>query len=72
MPNDTLLQLLVAPYVGAWIETSLYEDACPNNHVAPYVGAWIETCTCLSQTNTLAVAPYVGAWIETNSDVENP
>ena len=34
---------IVAPYVGAWIET------IPNKHyrhlakVAPYVGAWIET-----------------------------
>ena len=34
---------LVAPYVGAWIETAwcwLYER---DKKVAPYVGAWIET-----------------------------
>ena len=34
---------VVAPYVGAWIETacppSVLHDIC----VAPYVGAWIET-----------------------------
>ena len=34
---------LVAPYVGAWIET--IEDALTafDDIVAPYVGAWIET-----------------------------
>ena len=35
--------LLVAPYVGAWIETwqtGKYGGILP---VAPYVGAWIET-----------------------------
>ena len=34
---------IVAPYVGAWIET---ERLCARTHaktVAPYVGAWIET-----------------------------
>ena len=35
---------IVAPYVGAWIETfSLFKDSF-NVSVAPYVGAWIETC----------------------------
>ena len=38
-----LTMLIVAPYVGAWIETleaiAEARDAC----VAPYVGAWIET-----------------------------
>ena len=33
----------VAPYVGAWIETSLKQDPYQSNAVAPYVGAWIET-----------------------------
>ena len=35
----------VAPYVGAWIETSLYSRILSQSIVAPYVGAWIETCT---------------------------
>ena len=34
---------LVAPYVGAWIETLLGGLFGKSNIVAPYVGAWIET-----------------------------
>ena len=38
-----LTTIIVAPYVGAWIETfSLTSFHCCIN-VAPYVGAWIET-----------------------------
>ena len=33
----------VAPYVGAWIETSVFGSSGGENKVAPYVGAWIET-----------------------------
>ena len=36
--------LVVAPYVGAWIETRFNELPCGRCEVAPYVGAWIETC----------------------------
>ena len=34
---------LVAPYVGAWIETELQGQSGQILGVAPYVGAWIET-----------------------------
>ena len=34
---------LVAPYVGAWIETSCSSKCAGYIQVAPYVGAWIET-----------------------------
>ena len=34
----------VAPYVGAWIETSIRASIDSATKVAPYVGAWIETC----------------------------
>ena len=58
--------ILVAPYVGAWIETDAeYQMRMENLKVAPYVGAWIET---RRRGRTFAkgrVAPYVGAWIET-------
>ena len=37
---------VVAPHVGAWIETSLPPPPQRNLPVAPHVGAWIETC-CL-------------------------
>ena len=56
----------VAPYVGAWIETS---PSCPDIRkvtVAPYVGAWIETPNCGEGRTPVNVAPYVGAWIETS------
>ena len=33
----------VAPYVGAWIETTEYLCRQAGHLVAPYVGAWIET-----------------------------
>ena len=33
----------VAPYVGAWIETSYPQKKYKSILVAPYVGAWIET-----------------------------
>ena len=40
---SSLSKCLVAPYVGAWIETfDLFKDSF-NISVAPYVGAWIET-----------------------------
>ena len=34
---------LVAPYVGAWIETLAVMPVKASVLVAPYVGAWIET-----------------------------
>ena len=34
---------MVAPYVGAWIETRQGEFTLTLSGVAPYVGAWIET-----------------------------
>ena len=38
---------IVAPYVGAWIETTFVECYHPTTRVAPYVGAWIETSVTL-------------------------
>ena len=38
-----LYHLLVAPYVGAWIETNELANMFAAKYVAPYVGAWIET-----------------------------
>ena len=34
---------VVAPHVGAWIETDLYDLFNQQRIVAPHVGAWIET-----------------------------
>ena len=57
----------VAPYVGAWIETSAVGVVDTPNHVAPYVGAWIETLLVPILLRLVLVAPYVGAWIETSA-----
>ena len=38
------LRCLVAPCVGAWIETPSSPDDLKLSDVAPCVGAWIETC----------------------------
>ena len=59
--------IVVAPYVGAWIETAVQEQMKHNQQVAPYVGAWIETEYLAYGKSQTRVAPYVGAWIETCS-----
>ena len=41
--EDATLRFLVAPYVGAWIETNGSVQSVGTQPVAPYVGAWIET-----------------------------
>ena len=57
----------VAPYGGAWIETSEQRSVYPHTLVAPYGGAWIETVTGRKSLRMFQVAPYGGAWIETYS-----
>ena len=38
------VSILVAPFVGAWIETSYFKvKELASEEVAPFVGAWIET-----------------------------
>ena len=38
-----MMSLLVAPHVGAWIETNIPCKPLRTSSVAPHVGAWIET-----------------------------
>ena len=33
---------IVAPYAGAWIEISTFQNHFSTSLVAPYAGAWIE------------------------------
>ena len=56
---------MVAPLVGAWIETQDIGLASARPDVAPLVGAWIETCYMQGYCKEQVVAPLVGAWIET-------
>ena len=55
----------VAPFVGAWIETTIAPLTCIIIAVAPFVGAWIETFQKIYLFFQRCVAPFVGAWIET-------
>ena len=57
---------VVAPYAGAWIETSARSANILNACVAPYAGAWIETPAIVKDSKFPSVAPYAGAWIETH------
>ena len=59
------LETLVAPHVGAWIETVKEKWGTHVERVAPHVGAWIETRSENLVRISAAVAPHVGAWIET-------
>ena len=63
---------MVAPPVGAWIETLLEMLFFFVIIVAPPVGAWIETYTTNNQGNNIRVAPPVGAWIETSIALSCP
>ncbi len=56
---------LVAPRVGAWIETFQQIPNLSASLVAPRVGAWIETDKSGHTVCVTKVAPRVGAWIET-------
>ena len=57
--------MMVAPFVGAWIETPITRLVFTSFVVAPFVGAWIETNTIRANIENSLVAPFVGAWIET-------
>ena len=58
---------IVAPHVGAWIETCVFCKSTVLFIVAPHVGAWIETSYSDLFDLIKDVAPHVGAWIETKT-----
>ena len=61
---------MVAPHVGAWIETEHDDGPWLPKVVAPHVGAWIETeLAGVVAVCPACVAPHVGAWIETVVEV---
>ena len=64
-PTKGIAKILVAPRVGAWIETKVLRYYCSPKMVAPRVGAWIETTHGIIGAGYSTVAPRVGAWIET-------
>ena len=56
--------IVVAPFVGAWIEINCINAAGTCSDVAPFVGAWIEIRRQRRSMTSISVAPFVGAWIE--------
>jgi len=64
--NQLLLPHIVAPFTGAWIETSSDSWISCSNLVAPFTGAWIETFKLYNKCGEEQVAPFTGAWIETS------
>ena len=66
------VDVTVAPHVGAWIETSIFQNNLRKNYVAPHVGAWIETSVKKSKVVSCLVAPHVGGGNETKSFMFTP
>ena len=58
------LDVVVAPYAGAWIEILRLPILKNLRGVAPYAGAWIEMPVLTVGSAGFGVAPYAGAWIE--------
>ena len=43
MSMEDMMELIVAPHAGAWIETEYKIETPDGIYVAPHAGAWIET-----------------------------
>ena len=43
MVKRLITVLLVVPYIGTWIETSVQDCVQSEGMVVPYIGTWIET-----------------------------
>ena len=61
----------VAPYVGAWIETSVESDMYLNKGSHPTWVRGLKQVVVGNRAKALYVAPYVGAWIETKINQAN-
>ena len=59
-----VINIPVAPFVGAWIEIQSVLEGIWSKAVAPFVGAWIEIKGLIPSFKVIDVAPLVGAWIE--------
>ena len=60
-----VINIFVAPYVGAWIET-IYNNTAQSDKLSH--PTWVRGLKRLMMFNPVVhdvVAPYVGAWIET-------
>ena len=57
--------VLVVPYIGTWIETTMKKKHLIRKSVVPYIGTWIETRLFADHLRITLVVPYIGTWIET-------
>ena len=57
--------MVVTPFVGVWIETSILPYLTTYRTVTPFVGVWIETLGLIMVVGGAKVTPFVGVWIET-------
>ena len=48
--------IIVAPFMGAWIEMSEYRAGSRTRLVAPFMGAWIEIAACLAAAASFKVS----------------
>ena len=63
--------VIVAPYVGAWIETLWTVEVMLQNPVAPYVGAWIETNFTAAEGSVVKSHPTWVRGLKLERDVED-
>ena len=59
----------VTPFVGVWIETTIFIFIVSVSEVTPFVGVWIETFLLAYLRPGRPVTPFVGVWIETELSI---
>ena len=62
--ENILRPRIVAPFMGAWIETIGTHRRTKLWRVAPFMGAWIETALAWYTLPDSQVAPFMGAWMK--------
>ena len=65
LPHVKYEQILVAPHMGAWIETGNNRDSDPDSRSHPIWVRGLKLLSSLTKSVCTKVAPHVGAWIET-------
>ena len=66
------IDLIVAPFTGAWIEILKADTIATFRIVAPFTGAWIEIQVLSASMTANRVAPFTGAWIEISAVYRPP
>mgnify|MGYP001298305982 CR=1 FL=1 len=53
MYSNEIVGVIVAPYMGAWIEMTKSKICSYSSTVAPYMGAWIEIFLVAAEIKTM-------------------